>query len=156
MGYLVRLLSDHRPLVWLFTAKGINSRNLRWQTAIADFDLAVNYTPWRLNIVADAFSRIWRADLPTNEFIVTAKTTEYLKGFTTIEPKIPRLRVPIKEFWLLTDELLYYSRRNVYQNSRLVCPEGAKTATLRTSHCLPMAGHIGVQVTLYGLQKFAF
>ncbi|XP_076038797.1 uncharacterized protein LOC143023995 [Oratosquilla oratoria] len=194
MGYPVRLLSDHRPLVWLFTAMGTNTRIFRWQMAIADFDIEVNYIPGKLNVVADALSRIRGADHPIDYFIVSQISTggrgnsnsnseentitwnqleirkeqdahpdcgrlkEYLRGATSGAPKIPRLRVPIGEFQLLPDGLLYHARRNAYQleEFRLVCPEGAKAAALRIAHCLPMAGHGGVQITLERLQKFAF
>lgn len=50
--------TDHKPLVWLFSLKDPNSRLVRWQLRLEEFDYKIQYKKGKDNIVADALSWI--------------------------------------------------------------------------------------------------
>ncbi|XP_072152686.1 uncharacterized protein [Bemisia tabaci] len=52
------LYTDHRPLVWLFSMKEPNSKIIRWRLQLEEYDFEIRYKPGRLNINADALSRV--------------------------------------------------------------------------------------------------
>jgi hypothetical protein len=56
-GAKCELYTDHKSLKYFFTQKELNMRQRRWLELIKDYDLTINYTPGKTNVVADALSR---------------------------------------------------------------------------------------------------
>ena len=56
-GAKCELYTDHKSLKYFFTQKELNMRQHRWLELIKDYDLTINYTPGKTNVVADALSR---------------------------------------------------------------------------------------------------
>jgi hypothetical protein len=56
-GAKCELYTDHKSLKYFFTHKELNMRQRRWLELIKDYDLTINYTPGKANVVADELSR---------------------------------------------------------------------------------------------------
>jgi hypothetical protein len=56
-GAKCELYTDHKSLKYFFTQKELNMRQRRWLELIKDYDLTINYTSGKANVVADALSR---------------------------------------------------------------------------------------------------
>jgi hypothetical protein len=56
-GAKCELYTDHKSLKYFFTQKELNMRQKRWLELIKDYDLTINYTPGKANVVADALSQ---------------------------------------------------------------------------------------------------
>lgn len=52
------IYTDHRPLSWLFNLKDPNSKLQRWRIKMDDLDYKIIHKPGKLNLNADALSRI--------------------------------------------------------------------------------------------------
>lgn len=52
------IISDHKPLVWVFNIKDPSSRLMRWRLKLEEYDYKVIYKPGAYNTNADALSRI--------------------------------------------------------------------------------------------------
>lgn len=63
-GRKFSIVTDHRPLVWLFNVKDPGSKLVRWRLKLEEYDYEIVYKPGRLNSNADALSRI-----PSNDLI---------------------------------------------------------------------------------------
>nr|XP_054929111.1 uncharacterized protein LOC129385946 [Dermacentor andersoni] len=50
--------SDHKPLVYIKSAKHINSRVLRWSLILMEYDFSVEYIKGSENVGADYMSRL--------------------------------------------------------------------------------------------------
>ncbi|GFU86088.1 retrovirus-related Pol polyprotein from transposon 297 [Trichonephila clavipes] len=51
------LASDHQPLKWLLSIKSPSGRLARWALKIQSFNLKIDYTPGKVNVVADMLSQ---------------------------------------------------------------------------------------------------
>lgn len=56
-GRKFTILTDHRPLSWLFSCKDPSSRLIRWRLKLEEFDYVIKYKPGRVNSNVDALSR---------------------------------------------------------------------------------------------------
>lgn len=57
-GRKFTIVTDHRPLQWLFTIKEPNSKLVRWRLKLEEYDYKIVYKKGLLNGNADALSRI--------------------------------------------------------------------------------------------------
>ena len=57
-GRKFKLVTDHRPLTWLFSIKDPGSRLARWRLKLEEYDYEIIYKPGKINKNADALSRI--------------------------------------------------------------------------------------------------
>ena len=57
-GRKFKLITDHRPLTWLFSIKDPGSRLARWRLKLEEYDYEIVYKPGKINKNADALSRI--------------------------------------------------------------------------------------------------
>jgi hypothetical protein len=51
------LYTDHKNLRYIFIQSKMNLMQRRWLELIKDYDLGINYQPWKANVVADDLSR---------------------------------------------------------------------------------------------------
>jgi hypothetical protein len=58
------IVTDHRPLTWIFSVKDPSSRLLRWRLKLEEYDYEVIYKKGSKNTNADALSRIHVAEIP--------------------------------------------------------------------------------------------
>lgn len=57
-GKKFNIVTDHKPLQWLFSLKDPNSKLIRWRLKLEEFDYTVYYKKGKLNSNADCLSRI--------------------------------------------------------------------------------------------------
>lgn len=56
-GRKFKIVTDHKPLQWLFALKEPNSKLVRWRLKLEEFDFEIIYKKGKLNSNADALSR---------------------------------------------------------------------------------------------------
>lgn len=57
-GRKFRIVTDHKPLTWLFSLKDTNSKLIRWRLKLEEFEYEIHYKKGKSNTNADALSRI--------------------------------------------------------------------------------------------------
>jgi hypothetical protein len=57
-GQRIKVVSDHKPLVWVMNVKDPESRLLRWRIQLAEYDYEIVHKRGALNTNADILSRI--------------------------------------------------------------------------------------------------
>lgn len=57
-GRHFKILTDHRPLRWLFNVREVGSRLMRWRLKLEEYDYEIIYKAGKTNVNADALSRI--------------------------------------------------------------------------------------------------
>lgn len=62
-GRKFTIVTDHKPLTWLFSVKDPGSRLLRWRIKLDEFDYEIHYKSGKTNLNADALSRIKEINL---------------------------------------------------------------------------------------------
>lgn len=56
-GHQFKILTDHKPLQWLFNCKDPGSRLIRWRLKLEEFEYDIQYKKGKINANADALSR---------------------------------------------------------------------------------------------------
>ena len=58
-GRKFRILTDHRPLVYLFSVSNPSSRLMRFRLKLEEYEYEIQYKPGKLNLNADGLSRMF-------------------------------------------------------------------------------------------------
>lgn len=56
-GRKFKIVTDHKPLTWLFNCKDPGSKLVRWRLKLSEYDYEIVYKPGKINSNADALSR---------------------------------------------------------------------------------------------------
>uniref|UniRef100_A0A8D0CEB7 Gypsy retrotransposon integrase-like protein 1 n=1 Tax=Scleropages formosus TaxID=113540 RepID=A0A8D0CEB7_SCLFO len=130
------VLTDHRNLEYLETAKRLNSRQARWALFFTRFHFTVSYRPGTKNGKADALSWIHDPEpMPTNP-------EEILPQGCVVGPVHWQLLQNIQE---AQDSEPEPPRRPA---DRVYVPASFCIAVMKWAHEAPEAGHPGIQRTL--------
>ncbi|CAJ0968385.1 unnamed protein product [Ranitomeya imitator] len=87
------VLTDHKNLIYLESAKWLNPRQARWSLFFSRFDFVVSYLPGSKNIKADALSRSFLPDSPE-----VLEPVGILKEGVVLSAISPDLRWVLQEF----------------------------------------------------------
>lgn len=77
-GRKFNIITDHKPLQWLFNQKDPSSKLVRWRIKLEEFDYNITYKKGKLNTNADALSRI---ELHVNESDNISNLVSYINDF---------------------------------------------------------------------------
>lgn len=176
-GYPVRVISDHQPLKWLMSLKSPSGRLARWALFLQGYDLKIEYTPGRANVVADTLSRPPCTD-ETMEVCGLCSLTINLPTVSPGELREKQLQDPdvkkiIECFENPTDTVDYkrwtergfimnrgvlyrYSPDVESEDAQLVVPASNVTEVLQECHDSPVAGHYGVDKTLHRISQLYY
>ncbi|CAJ0968812.1 unnamed protein product [Ranitomeya imitator] len=89
----VVVLTDHKNLIYLESAKRLNTRQTRWSLFFSRFDFVVSYLPGSKNVKADALSRSFSPDSPG-----VLEPVGILKEGVILSAISPDLRRVLQEF----------------------------------------------------------
>ncbi|CAJ0966396.1 unnamed protein product [Ranitomeya imitator] len=89
----VVVLTDHKNLIYLESAKRLNPRQARWSLFFSRFDFVVSYLPGSKNVKADALSRSFSPDSPG-----VLEPVGILKEGVILSAISPDLRRVLQEF----------------------------------------------------------
>ncbi|CAG5041301.1 unnamed protein product [Parnassius apollo] len=78
-GSKFKIVTDHRPLVWLFNVKDPGSGLIRWRLKLEEYDYEIFYKQGKQNSNADALSRIPIHALNSNVALNKLKYESYFK-----------------------------------------------------------------------------
>ena len=124
-GTKFKIVTDHKPLTWLFNVKDPGSRLMRWKLKLAEYDYSIEYKTGKTNKNADALSRMFaitrgaKRQLGTETLAVASESTN-------------------EEDESLSED----------ETSDTTYTEDVKNRILREFHDTPLGGHLGVKRTL--------
>ena len=154
--------TDHDSLKYLKSQPKLTARQQRWQEFLSRFNLSIEYTPGKTNVVADALSR--RPDLRDSPSASTSTSASALNNMTsnTSADIIDKIRTASKldssyqRILRMSKPPREYSVQDglLYCNDRIVIPNDAtlRTQLLIETHDTPSSGHFGVAKTLARLR----
>ncbi|KAL0165102.1 hypothetical protein M9458_040855, partial [Cirrhinus mrigala] len=135
------VLTDHRNLEYLRSAKLLNHRQARWALFFTRFDFSISYRPGSQNTKADALSRMHEPDRPVrppetilpSSLIVAPVRWDVMAEITEAQVQDP----PPAD---CPDNLVYV-------------PHSLRTRVLTEVHTVPSSGHPGIEATLHLLHN---
>lgn len=180
-GAQTRVATDHQPLKWLLSLKTPSGRLARWAMKIQCYNLDIEYTPGRVNLVADTLSRPVNADVeePSSTSSCSIcpvivdlpqRKPEDIRGAQLKDSEVNKI---IEDFessnnsdaamrW--TDRGYYLSQGVLYrcnpdgdsEEPQLVVPESLRAELMKELHDSPTAGHLGLERTLRKIKEKYF
>lgn len=153
--------------------KSPSGRLARWSLSLQEYDLDINYTPGKINVVADTLSRPPCDDDNRNDCGICSVTIDLprdgaskLREEQLSDPEVKKI---INAFesredlqitnwaergYLMMDGVLYrYSPLEDAEEAQWVVPRCAINQVLYENHDSPTAGHYGIDKTLNRIAK---
>lgn len=176
-GHLVHVRSDHQPLKWLFSVKSPSGRLVRWAMKLQAYDLQIEYTPGKVNVIADTLSRpVTELNSPPDCGIcpvivdVPHWDAASTRDAQMADPEISKIITDLEgtdelsvnrwseRGYLLTQGVLYrYAEDSESEEPQLVVPESLRGKVMFECHDSPTAAHGGIQRTIHRIsQRFYF
>ncbi|XP_060810186.1 uncharacterized protein LOC132904273 [Amyelois transitella] len=170
-GSEIIVKSDHQPLRWLMSLKSPSGRLARWALTLQEYNLKIEYTPGRANVIADTLSRPVCADnvqcdvcLATVD--VPARKASDIRENQMKDPEIRKIledmecEDPFKgrswtdRGYITSDGILYRygPEGDEGDEACLVVPSHERPKVLADFHDAPTAGHFGMERTLARLR----
>lgn len=168
-GSEVVVKSDHQPLRWLMSLKSPSGRLARWALTLQAYNLKIEYTPGKSNVIADALSRpaCCEEDSAPCEVCEVVVDVPHRDAVDTRDNqrRDPELRTIIDDMeaddvdfrgrgwsnrgYILSDGVLYrYGPEADGDDAAcLVIPQHERQQVLSDFHNAPTAGHLGVDRT---------
>lgn len=175
-GSTILIQTDHQPLKWLMNLKSPSGRLARWALSLQPYDIRIEYTPGKTNVVADTLSRppvttdeeygissvsvslpaVSSADMRNKQM----EEAELAHIITTLEAATPN-DIELKRWsdrgYMMVNGVLYrYSPDYDGENAQLVLPRSSISEILCKYHDSPIAGHCGVDRTLQRISSRYF
>lgn len=98
-GRQIKILSDHKPLIWLDHHKDNHSRLFRWKTQLSEYNYVINYKKGSQNKVADFLSRIKEQNIEVNANEIEISTCgTYHTSIENTQPYIVLQDIPVNKF----------------------------------------------------------
>lgn len=176
-GHPVRVMNDHQPLKWLFSLKSPSGRLVRWAIKLQAFDLRIEYTPGKANVLADTLSRPATSDggTPACDICPVVIDVPHWDATSTREAQLADAEVAkiiqdlegkdehavnrwTERGYLLNQAVLYrYVPDTDSEEPQLVIPESLRSKVMFECHDSPTAAHSGIDRTLHRIsQRFYF
>ncbi len=136
-----QVITDHKNLEYIKSAKRLNPRQARWALFFTRFQFTVTYRPGSKNSKADALSR--RYDSPTKNL--------------TPEPILPPTVVIAPVTWDIMEELQREQQQDPTPDqcppNRQYVPHNLRPRIMQWVHASISSGHPGISRTLHLLQN---
>lgn len=175
-GHSVRVASDHQPLKWLLTLKSPTGRLVRWAMKLQSFDLQVDYTPGKANVIADTLSRPpcedearescgvctvivepprWEAAALRDDQLADPEVAKIITGLEGKE-ELEVNRWTERGYHMCKGVLYRYTDVDT-EEPQLVIPRNRREQVMKECHDAATSGHGGVDRTLHRIwQRFYF
>ncbi|CAJ0948265.1 unnamed protein product [Ranitomeya imitator] len=127
----VVVLTDHKNLTYLESAKRLNPRQARWSLFFARFDFVISYLPGSKNVKADALSRSFVPDSPG-----LSEPASILKEGVIVSAISPDLRRVLQKFQA--------NKPDRCPAKKLFVPDRWTSKVISELHCSVLAGHPGI------------
>ncbi|KAI2654711.1 Transposon Tf2-6 polyprotein [Labeo rohita] len=131
------VLTDHKNLEYLRSAKLLNHRQARWSLFFTRFDFQVTYRPGSQNTKADALSRIHESETP----------------ISSSETILPSSVIVASVVWDILTEIQEAQTQDPTPaecpDNRTYVPPELRSRVLTEIHSAPSSGHPGIEATLH-------
>lgn len=135
------ILTDHKNLEFLRSAKRLNPRQARWARFFTRFQFTITYRPGSKNIKADALS---------------CQTDETLQS-TITEYILPEKLLVAPVQWDIITEIEQFNRQEPPtlngSPDRMYVPAPLRTRLIDQVHTVPSSGHPGITATVHLLRN---
>lgn len=171
-GYLeclaVTVKSDHQPLRWLMSLKSPTGRLARWALALQAFDIKIEYTPGRDNVIADMLSRpptgleanLVTIDLPRErsnqvreQQLQDADLAKIIQCFEDPTNEVDFKTYTDRGYLMINGTLHRYVSDANEEGAQVVVPRANIPTVLAEYHSTPISGHYGVDKTYQRIVK---
>lgn len=167
-GHRVRVASDHQPLKWLLTLKSPTGRLVRWAMKLQCYDLHLEYTPGKANVIADTLSRPpcedesrptcgictvvvetprWEASALREAQMADSDVGKIIKELEGME-EVASTRWAERGYCMTQGVLYRYTHDEENEEPQLVIPGSLRQEIMMECHDKATAGHGGVERTL--------